>query len=129
MNKSTHTTAVYWLAAAFVAGFLTVGYPYWQIPYAKVSLPDTLYGPGLLGVGVLAVAARAFGKARFLSVVFVVGAAAPAAVLSRVAVDTAADSTSHNLWPLELIIAATVGMAVSFAGALLGSLPSCFSKH
>lgn len=129
MNKSTHTTAVYWLTAAFVAGFLTVGYSYWQIPYAKISLPDTLYGPGLLGVGVLAFAARAIGKARILTVILVVDAAVPAAVLSRVAVDTANDSTSHNLWPLELIIAAAVGMAVSFAGALLGSLPSCFSKH
>ncbi len=100
MNKSTHTTAVYWLAAAFVAGFLTVGYPYWQIPYARVSLPDTLYGAGLLVVGVLAFAARAFGKARFLTVIFVVGAAVPAAVLSRVAVDTASDPPRiiYGLW-------------------------------
>jgi hypothetical protein len=57
---------VSWLIAAFVVSFLAVGFPYWQIPYAKVSLPSTLYGPGLLVVGALAAAARAFGKARLL---------------------------------------------------------------
>ena len=60
------TNAVSWLVAAFVVSFFAVGFPYWQIPYAKVSLPNTLYGPGLLVVGVLAAAARAFGKARLL---------------------------------------------------------------
>ena len=45
---------VYWLIAAFAVSFFAVGSPYWQIPYAKVSLPSTLYGTGLLVVGVLA---------------------------------------------------------------------------
>lgn len=99
MNKIANTTAIYWLAAAFAAGFFVVGFPYWQIPYANVSLPDTLYGAGLLAVGVLAAAARAFGKARLMAVVLVVGAAVPAAVLARVVVDTAKDPNSHNLWP------------------------------
>ena len=49
----------YWLVAASLISFLFVGVPYWQIPYAKVSLPSTLYGTGLLVVGVLAAAARA----------------------------------------------------------------------
>ncbi len=129
MNKIAKTTANYWLAAAFVVGFFVVGFPYWQVAYAKVSLPDTLYGAGLLGVGVLAAAARAFSKARFVAVVFVVGAAVPAAVLARVAIETANDPTSHNLWPLELIIAAVVGIVCSSAGALVGSLPSLFSKR
>ena len=129
MNKIANNTGVYWLAAAFLVGFFTVAVPYWQIVYSKVSLPDTLYGAGLFVVGVLAAAARAFGKARLVAVVFVVGAAIPAAVLARVAVEVARDPTSHNLWPLEMIIAAVVGMVSSSAGALVGSLPPLFSRR
>ena len=129
MNKIAKTTANLWLAAAFVVGFFSVGFPYWQVTYAKVSLLDTLYGAGLLVVAVLAAAARAFGKARLVAVILGVGAAVPAAVLTRVVVETAKDPTSHNLWPLELIIAAMVGIACSSAGALVGSFPSFFSKR
>ena len=121
--------AVYWLIAAFLVSFFAVGFPYWQIPYAKVSLPSTLYGTGLLVVGVLAAAARAFGKARILAVIIAAGAAVPAPILARVAVDTAKDPTSHNLWPFELIIAAVVGVFCSSAGALVGSLLTRLSRH
>ncbi len=121
--------AKYWLAAAFAVGFFAVGLPYWQIPYAKVSLPSTLYGTGLLVVGAGAVAARALGKARFFMVFLIIGATVPLAVLARVAVETSKDPTSHNLWPLELIIATAVGAFCSCAGALLGSLPGLFAKH
>jgi hypothetical protein len=119
----------YWLVAAFVSSFFAVGFPYWQIPYARVSLPSTLYGTGLLVVGVLAAAASAFGKARLLTVILTVGGAVPAPILARVAVDTAKDPTSHNLWPFEFIIAAVVGVLCSSAGALVGSLPACLSRH
>lgn len=129
MRNKMNPNAVYWLIAAFVISFFAVGLPYWQIPYAKVSLPSTLYGPALLVVGVLAAAARALGKARLLAVILAVGAAVPAAVLARVTVDTAKDPTSHNLWPFEFIIAAVVGVVCSSAGALVGSLPALFSRH
>ena len=119
----------YWLVAAFVSSFFAVGFPYWQIPHAKASLPSTLYGTGLLVVGVLAAAARAFGKARLLTVILTVGGAVPAPILARVAVDTAKDPTSHNLWPFEFIIAAVVGVLCSSAGALVGSLPARLSRH
>jgi hypothetical protein len=119
----------YWLVAAFVSSFFAVGFPYWQIPYAKASLPSTLYGTGLLVVGVLAAAARAFGKARLLTVILTVGGAVPAPILARVAVDTAKDPTSHNLWPFEFIIAAVVGVLCSSARALVGSLPARLSRH
>lgn len=119
--------AVYWLVAAFVISFFFVGVPYWQIPYAKVSLPNTLYGMGLLVVGVLSAAARAFGKARLLAVVFAVDAAVPAPILARIAVDTAKDPTSHNLWPFEFIIAAVIGVLCSLAEAPVGNLPALLS--
>ena len=83
MQNSMKIRAASWLVAAFVISFFAVGFPYWQIPYAKVSLPSTLYGMGLVVVGVLAAAARAFGKARLLSVIIVVGAAVPAPILAR----------------------------------------------
>lgn len=121
--------AVYWLVVAFVLSFFAVGVPYWQIPYAKVSLPNTLYDIGLLVVGVLAAAARALGKARFLAVTLAVGAAVPAPILARIAVDTVKDPTSHNLWPFEFIIAAGLGVICSSAGTFVGSVPLLLSRH
>lgn len=121
--------AAYWLVAAFVISFFAVGFPYWQIPYAKVSLPSTLYGMGLVVVGVLAAVARAIGKARLLAVILAVGVAVPAPILVRITVDTAKDPTSHNLWPFEFIIAAVIGVLCSSAGALVGSLPAFFSRR
>ena len=128
-RNNMQPNAVYWLAAAFVVGFFAVGFPYWQIPYANVSLPSTLYGPGLLVVGVLAAAARTFGNARLLAVILVVGAAVPAPILARIVVDTTKDPTSHNLWPFEVIIAAVIGALCSSAGALIGSLLAPLSRH
>jgi hypothetical protein len=83
------TIANYWLAAAFIAGFFCVGILYWQVAYSQVSLPDALYGFGLLAVSILAAAARAFGKARIARVILIAGAAVPAAVLARVVVEVA----------------------------------------
>lgn len=129
MRNKMQSKAVYWLVAAFVISFFLMGVPYWQIPYAKVSLPNSLFGMGLLVVGVLAAAARAFGKARHLAVVLAVGAAVHAPILARIAVDTAKDPTSHNLWPFEFIIAAMIGALCSSAGALVGSLPALLSHR
>lgn len=121
--------ATYCLVAAFAVSFFAVGVPYWQVPYAKLSLPNTLYGTGLLVVGVLAAAARAFCRARFLAVIFTVGAAVPTAIFVRVAVDAAKDPTSHNLWPFEVIIAVMVGGLCATAGALVGSLFAIHSRQ
>jgi len=129
VQNSMKLRAAFWLVAAVAISFFAVGFPYWQIPYAKVSLPNTLYGTGLLVVGVLAAAARAIGKARILTVILAVGAAVPAPILARIAVDTAKDPTSHNLWPFEFIIAAVIGVLCSLAGALVGSLPAFFSRR
>ena len=129
VRNSMTLRAAFWLVAAFVISFFAVGVPYWQIPYAKVSLPTTLYDTGLVVVGVLAAAARALGKARLMTVILAVGAAVPAPILTRIAVDTAKDPTSHNLWPFEFIIAAVIGVLCSSAGALVGSLPAFLSRH
>ena len=96
--------AAFWLVAAFAISFFAVGVPYWQIPYSKLSLPTTLYDTGSVVVGLLAAAARALGKARLMTVILAVGAAVPVPILTRIAVDTARDPTSHNLWPFEIVV-------------------------
>ena len=125
MSKSTR----YWLAGAFLAGFLVIGVPYWPIPYNKVSLPDSLYGGGLFVVVLAAAAVRALGKPHFLLATLVAGAAVPAAVIARIAVETTRDPTSHNLWPFEVIIAGIMGLLCASAGALIGSLRILLSRR
>lgn len=111
-----------WLLIAFLIAFIGVGFRYWQLPYAQASLPGSLYGPGLVAIAVIALMARAFGLARFWKVWLLIAAAVPAAVLVRIAVETAADAATHNLWPLEIAIAAALGLGCSLVGSLLGSL-------
>ena len=38
------------------------------------------------------------------------------AVLGRVAVETTRDPTSHNLWPIEIMIAGGIGLAAAAVG-------------
>ncbi len=111
-----------WLLIAFAIAFVAVGFRYWQLAYSQVSLPDALYGPGLAAVFVVALMVRAFGLAKFRVAWLLIAAAVPAAVMARIAFETASDSTSHNLWPFEIVIAAGVGLLVALGGALLGSL-------
>jgi hypothetical protein len=118
-----------WCAGAFAAGFVAVGLPYWRIPYAEVSLPGMLMTPALLVIVAGAALARGSGRCGLLAVVLIAGAAAPAAVLARVAVETQADPTSHNLWPFEVVFACGPGLLAAAAGALLGSLPALLSRR
>jgi hypothetical protein len=116
-------------AIALLFAFLAIGIPYWQVPYANLSLPNSLPGPGLIAVFVLAALLRLVSSSRLLMAILVAGAAVPAAVMARVVYDGLADPTSHNLWPLEIIIAGVIGFAVSLAGALLGSLPGLIARR
>ena len=116
-----------WLFIAFFAGFLAVGLPYWQIPYAKLSLPDTLIDFGLLVVIAAAAISRLSGKTPIFLTIVVVGTAVPSAIFARVIVEATKDPTSHNLWPIEVGIALFVGLGSSSVGVLLGSLPLLFS--
>ena len=111
-----------WLLIGFLIAFVAVGFAHWQLPYEQVSLPNSLYGPGLVAIGLIALMLRAFGVGRFLTVWWLIAATVPAAVMARVVVDTARDPTSHNLWPLEIMIALAVGLACSLLGTALGSL-------
>jgi hypothetical protein len=117
------------LASAFVAGLFAVGIPYWQVPYSKVSLPDTLIHPGLLVVAVAATMVRALAKCGFVRTLLGTGAAVPCAVMARVVLDTLRDPTLHNLWPFEFIIAVVIGLLASGAGTLAGSIPALLSRR
>jgi hypothetical protein len=117
-----------WTALAFGLSFLAVGLPYWLIPYSGVNLPDALIGPGLLVVCGAALVLRAFRAATFWRTTGLVGSAVPAAVMARVLFEGLLDPTSHNLWPLEVIIAAVLGLACALAGAAVGSLTARFKS-
>jgi hypothetical protein len=107
------------LAAAFAVSFFVIGWPYWQVAYAQVSLPETLLGWPILVV-VAAAAAACVARANAFAVFLIVGAAVPSAVLARVIFDTAVDPTSHNLWPFEIVLAGMLGFAVALAGIVVG---------
>ena len=110
-----------WRWLGFAIAVIGVGFKYWQLPYAHISLPDALYGPGLVAVGVVAMLLRAFGTGRFLGLWLWMAASVPLAVALRVAMDVARDASTHNLWPLELAIAAGLGLGAAFIGCVIGS--------
>ena len=110
------------LALAFPGSFLVVGVPYWQIPYAQVSLPNSVWGLSLVVVGALAALPTILSGTRFWSSALIVGVSVPAAVLARIIYDTWSDPTSHNLWPFEIILATGPGLLAGIIGAFVGGL-------
>lgn len=119
------------LPMAFLVSALAVGVPYWLIPYNKVNLPSALIGPGLFVVMAAALLVRLPRSATgFWKSTAAIGLAVPVPVLARVVWDGVNDPTSHNLWPIEIVIALVLGMACAVAGAVAGSLLSTLaSRH
>ncbi len=117
MNRSTRM-----LLLALVLPILAVGLPYWGRPYAELQLPGALLWWPLALVFFGAVASRLAG-AGFVASWLVAGAPLALVVGVRVLRDTAADPSTHNLWPLELMIAGALGWGM----ALLGALAAHFS--
>jgi hypothetical protein len=109
------------LVIAFAVSLLAVGVPYWQIPYADVALPNSILNSWLFAPFLAAALLRAINLASFWHAVLAIGITAPCAILLRVLSGIAADPTSHNLWPFEVILGCVVGLAVSLCGALFGS--------
>ena len=124
IDRTRHLTrsSPAWRWIGFAIALLGVGFKYWQLPYAHAELPDALFGPGLAAVAVVAMLLRAFGTARYMVVWLLLAATVPVAVAIRILSDLALDSTTHNLWPSELLIAAGLGLAASLVGTLVGSL-------
>lgn len=112
----------YGLKAAFVIGVLSIGIPFWLMPYNRINVPDALYGPGLVIVFILALLLRAAGITPFLRTLNVMAATVPSAAMARVIVEGLMDPTKHNLWPLVVLIAAVVGYLSSAPGVVIGHL-------
>ena len=107
---------------AFLSGFLAVGIPYWAIPYREVGLPNSLFGLGLWVVGISAFLLRGVARAGLVRALVVTSAAVPGAVIARIAVEVVRDPTSHNLWPIEVVLATGVGLFCAGVGLVPGSL-------
>ncbi len=102
--------------------FLAAGIPWWLAPYNRFSFSTP---SGLLGtLAFLGIAAWAAGWTRLglAKATLAAGTAVPCAVTARVIVDTFRDPTSHNLWPLEVVMMAVLGFGAAFAAALAGRL-------
>lgn len=109
------------LSVGFAACFVMIGIPYWRLPYSSVSLPDSLYGIGLLLMFVCSLLFCIRGIS-FLWSATILGLSAPAVVSTRIIVDVARDNSTHNLFPFEIAIAVIVGFGVAGVGAGLGVL-------
>jgi hypothetical protein len=108
------------LILAFTVALMSVGIPYWIIPYNQVNLPSALLAPGLLVVAIAALLLCMCRVASFWKTTLVMASSPAAVVMLRVLVDATRDPTSHNLWPLEVVIAMIVGVATALPGAVLG---------
>ena len=105
------------LIAATLAGLLACGLPLWPIPYREVSMPGNPAASAWLLLGALAgLLAGHLLREGVRVPVLAVTAGFVLAVLGRVGVETSRDPTSHNLWPFEVIIAGSIGLAAAVIG-------------
>lgn len=116
MTRSTRM-----LLLAFVLPLVAVGVPYFARPYADLQLPSALLWWPVVLVFFGALASRLAG-AGFLASWLVPGATLPLVALGRIVRDTAADPTTHNLWPLEFLIADVLGFGAAFLGVVAAVL-------
>jgi uncharacterized membrane protein YfcA len=108
------------LIAATLAGLLACGVPLWPIPYRQVSMPGNPAASVWLLLGALAgILAGYLLRHGVGAPVLAVTAGFVLAVLGRVGVETTRDPTSHNLWPVEVIIAGGIGLAAAVLGVAI----------
>lgn len=120
MNRPMNARSRWIPAFGFVVSALAVGVPYFLTPYRELNLPSALYGPELCVLVAAAALTLGCGATTFWRAVAIFGACIPIIIFLRVTLETAADPTSHNLWPLEIVIGAFVGTLCAFAGAVGG---------
>jgi uncharacterized membrane protein YfcA len=105
------------IIVAIVAGLLACGLPLWPIPYREVSMPGNPAASVWLLLGSLAgLVAGYLLRHKKRIPVLAVTAGFVLAVLGRVGVETTRDPTSHNLWPFEVVIAGSIGLAAAVIG-------------
>jgi hypothetical protein len=105
------------VAVAVLAGLLACGLPLWPIPYREVSMPGNPAPSTWMILGALAgVLAGSLLRPGLRVPVLAVSSGFVLAVLARVAWETAADPTTHNLWPFEVVIAGFFGLLSAALG-------------
>jgi len=112
----------FWPAAAAVSGVLAVGLFLWPLAYSEVELPTSLMNASMLVLLLVAAALMVWTPTPFWLAFLCTAAAAPIAVMLRVTVEVAADPTTHNLWPLEVVLAGFTGGFFAFLGVSIGWL-------
>lgn len=111
------------LIVSLLAGTVACGAPYWPVAYRDVSLPGTPATSTLLIGGAAAglLASYLLRPTRFTPILVTAGGFV-LAVMGRVTVEVAADPTSHNLWPFEVVIIGGIGLVAGAIGTGIGLL-------
>jgi len=111
------------IIASVLAGVLACGVPLWPVPYRQVSMPENPSASTWLLLGAVAgLIAGYLLRQRKRVPVLAVTAGFALGVVGRVAVETANDPTSHNLWPFEVAIAGAIGLVAAVLGVGLARL-------
>jgi hypothetical protein len=111
-----------WLLIIFAVAVVSSGLPLWLLPYGEIEIPNIWLLPGLMVILPLAAGTRLLELARTWATVGTLAGAMGAANMLRIAWDTAADPTSHNLWPFEIVLTVSAGVAFSLIGCVLGTV-------
>jgi hypothetical protein len=111
-------------AVVAVVTTLVIAGPYWAQSYDAVK-DDGIFTSfwlveALVLLGTAIACTVVSGRVEVvLTTMAMMCCAAPIAVLGRVVIDTAADPTSHNLWPLEVALTVFATAPVVAVGALV----------
>lgn len=109
---------------AFWICFFSLGIPYGLQPYEQLTLPNSLFGFGLIVVFAAAFYLAGVARLPGLEALLLPALAVPTVVVVRIVVDIFLVPDSHNLWPFELLISLILGFLVAGPGAVLGSVLS-----
>lgn len=102
----------------FFICFVLSGIILWMAPYNEASLLEfSFFWKWLVVVAVIAAITAQRTNLSFPDCVSATAFGPAAADLVRIIVETAADSSKHNLWPFELIVSLCVGGIGALVGA------------
>jgi hypothetical protein len=109
-----------WLLLAFAAVVLSAGIPYWRLSYDQVNRGQFNLVPGALLLLVLTLVLVLTEAASARKIAATMLACVPVIDAISIVQHTARDPTTHNLWPLELLLATLAGAAIVVPAVMLG---------
>ncbi|MFL6070935.1 MAG: hypothetical protein ACJ72Y_06595 [Actinomycetes bacterium] len=121
--KSQWASAESWVWTALVAAVCAAifGSVYWTQSYDDLDI-GSIGLPLYLLACVPVIALRATRTAPYVMASLALPTGLVFAVIARIAVDVTGDPTSHNLWPIEIVIAGVVGLFWGFLAGGVGEL-------